>query len=62
LELAPVIFSGPLGKEWNEKRSTATKKVILLATTMVLSVFFGNLSFGQDLIIFPAKGQTPEQM
>ena len=38
------------------------KKMILLATMMTLSIFFVNLSFGQELVIFPAKGQTPEQI
>jgi len=36
--------------------------MILLVTIMTLSGFFTDLSFGQDLVIFPAKGQTPEQM
>lgn len=38
------------------------KKIIVLATMLTLSIFFANLSFAQDLVIFPAKGQTPEQM
>jgi len=38
------------------------RKMIVLATMIIFSAFFTNLSFGQDLIIFPAKGQTPEQM
>jgi uncharacterized protein YcfJ len=38
------------------------KKMILMMTMIVLSVFFTELSFGQELVIFPAKGQTPEQM
>ncbi len=38
------------------------KKLILLTTIMTLSIFFANHSFAQELVIFPAKGQTPEQM
>ena len=38
------------------------KKMILIMAMVILSVLFVNLSFGQDPVIFPAKGQTPEQM
>jgi len=38
------------------------KKMILMMSMIVLSGFFTELSFCQDLVIFPAKGQTPEQM
>ncbi len=38
------------------------KKLMLVATIMTLSVFFADFSFGQEPVIFPAKGQTPEQM
>ena len=38
------------------------KRMMLLATMMTLSIFFTDLSFGQELVIFPAKGQTSEQM
>ncbi|MDQ1333644.1 MAG: hypothetical protein QG552_594 [Thermodesulfobacteriota bacterium] len=38
------------------------KNLILMVTMVVLSAFFTDLSFGQDLAIFPAKGQTKEQM
>jgi len=38
------------------------KKMILMMTMVILSGFFTDLSFGQDPVIFPAKGQTPEQM
>lgn len=38
------------------------RRIIILATLTIFSAFFTELSFGQELIIFPAKGQTPEQM
>jgi len=38
------------------------KKMILMVAMVVLSAFFVDLSFGQELVIFPAKGQTKEQM
>ena len=33
-----------------------------MVTMVILSGFFAGLSFGQEPVIFPAKGQTPEQM
>ena len=38
------------------------RKMIVLATLAILPAFFADLSFGQELVIFPAKGQTKEQM
>ena len=38
------------------------KKSILMVAMVMLSGFFAGLSFGQEPVIFPAKGQTPEQM
>ena len=38
------------------------KKSILMVAMVILSGFFAGLSFGQEPVIFPAKGQTPEQM
>jgi len=38
------------------------RRMIVLATLAILSAFFADLSFGQELVIFPAKGQTKEQM
>jgi len=38
------------------------RKIIVLATLAIFSAFFTDLSFGQELVIFPAKGQTKEQM
>ena len=33
----------------------------LLVIMIILSGFFAGLSFGEEPVIFPAKGQTPEQ-
>ncbi len=38
------------------------RRIILLMTIMTLPALFADLAFGQDLIVFPAKGQTQEQM
>lgn len=38
------------------------RKIILLMTMISLSGFFASFAFGEDLIVFPAKGQTQEQM
>jgi len=38
------------------------RKIILLMTIMTLPALLADFSFGQDLIVFPAKGQTQEQM
>jgi len=38
------------------------KKMILMMSMIVLSGFFAELAFCQEPVIFPAKGQTPEQM
>jgi hypothetical protein len=38
------------------------KKMMIVTTMIILSAFSVTLSFGQELIIFPAKGQTPEQI
>ncbi len=38
------------------------KRYLLLTVIFVLSSFSVNFALGQELIIYPAKGQTPEQM
>ena len=38
------------------------KKIVVLVAVMALQVWFADLVLGQDLIFFPAKGQTQEQM
>jgi hypothetical protein len=38
------------------------RRIILLMTIMTLPIFFAGPLLGQDLIVFPAKGQTQEQM
>ena len=38
------------------------RRIIVLLTIMTLPALFADLGLGQDLIVFPAKGQTQEQM
>lgn len=38
------------------------RKIILLLTVLTLPALFADLVLGQDLIVFPAKGQSQEQM
>ena len=38
------------------------RMAIVVLTIMTVSAFFTDLGLGQDLIVFPANGQTQEQM
>jgi len=38
------------------------RRIIMLITIMILPALFSDLVLGQDLIVFPAKGQSQEQM
>ena len=38
------------------------RRIIVLMTVMILPIFFSGLVLAQDLIVFPAKGQSQEQM
>ena len=38
------------------------RRVIVVWTIMTVAVFFADVGLGQDLIVFPAKGQSQEQM
>ena len=38
------------------------RRIILMMTMITLPAFFADFASGQDLIVFPAKGQTQEQM
>ena len=38
------------------------KMAIVVLTIMTVSAFFTDLGLGQDLIVFPANGQTQEQV
>jgi len=38
------------------------KKMIPMMAMIIFLVFLAGFAFGQELVIFPARGQTPEQM
>ena len=38
------------------------RKIIMLITIMILPVLYADFVLAQDLIVFPAKGKTQEQM